>query len=180
MIPLSEYATVNEEASLSDAVKELIRAQREFGNSRYRHRAILVFNEEKRIVGKISQSDLIMALEPNYNRLNEQEVLSRAGLSRSLIKSMLKQQHLWDRPIEKLCENAATMKVKEIMHTPDADEIIEEDASLDEVIYRLIDGNRHSLLVISDQEIVGILRLSDVFALVSQVIMKSPEEGLES
>lgn len=179
MIPLSEYATVNEDATLSEAVKELIRAQGEFDNSRYRHRAILVFDKDRRVVGKISQLDVIMALEPNYLRVREQEVLSRSGLSAPLIRSMLKQHHLWDRPLATLCENAANQKVREIMHTPEEGDFIKEDSSLDEIIYRLIEGSRHSLLVVKDKDIVGILRLTDIFDLVSQEFIKHSETDRE-
>ncbi len=46
MVPLSEYATVSDDASLCDAIVALEKAQEEFDQTRYRHRAILVFDQE--------------------------------------------------------------------------------------------------------------------------------------
>ena len=47
MVPLSEYATVSEEATLYDAILALEKAQEEFNGFEYKHRAILVFNSGK-------------------------------------------------------------------------------------------------------------------------------------
>ncbi len=48
MVPLSEYATVSEDATLYEAVLSLERAQENFEDkhTRYRHRAILVLDQE--------------------------------------------------------------------------------------------------------------------------------------
>jgi CBS domain containing-hemolysin-like protein len=69
MVPLSEYATVPEAATLLEAVKALRKAQDEFGRNRYQHRAILVFDANNHFVGKLSQHDVIEALEPNYKSM---------------------------------------------------------------------------------------------------------------
>ena len=51
MVPLSEYATVSDAATLLDAVKSLKEAQAAFNQKRYRHRAILVIDKNNHIVG---------------------------------------------------------------------------------------------------------------------------------
>jgi CBS domain-containing protein len=168
MVPLSEYATVSEDATLLEAVMALKKAQAEFDQTRYRHRAILVLNKNNHVVGKLSQHDVIKALEPNYRKVQELKSLDRFGLSPELVKSMMEQYSLWDRPLESLCLTAAKEKVKEIMYTPEEGEYIEEDASLDAAIHRLVVGHHHSLLVTRGRDIVGILRLTDVFSLITQ------------
>ena len=55
MVPLSRYATVSEEATLGEAVKSLKMAQKEFDQTRDKHRAILITDKDNRIVGKLSQ-----------------------------------------------------------------------------------------------------------------------------
>jgi CBS domain-containing protein len=47
MVPLSEYATVSEDATLYDAVLSLEEAQEKFEDrhTRYRHRAILILDD---------------------------------------------------------------------------------------------------------------------------------------
>ena len=53
--------------------------------------------------------------------------------------------------------------VKDIMYTPTEGEYVEEKASLGEAIHQLVMGHHQSLLVTKEDEIVGILRLVDVF-----------------
>lgn len=172
MVPLAEYATVSEDATLSQAVMALNKAQEEFNHTRYRHRAILVLDKNNQVVGKLSQHDVIKALEPNYRRIQRLKSLDRFGINPELVKSMMEQYSLWDRPLESLCSNAAKEKVKEIMYTPTEGEYIEEDASLDAAIHRLVVGHHHSLLVTRGRDIVGILRLTDVFTLITQKLLE--------
>ena len=47
MVPLEEYATVHEDSSLADAVYALEKAQKAFDVSREKHRAILVYDNNK-------------------------------------------------------------------------------------------------------------------------------------
>ena len=93
-----------------------------------------------------------------------------------LIESILEQHNLWDGSIDQLCENAAKLKVKEIMYTPKQEEYISKDAPVALAIHQLVIGQHHSLLVMDEQKIVGILRLTDVFALVTQRMEKYGEE----
>jgi CBS domain containing-hemolysin-like protein len=74
------------------------------------------------------------------------------------------QYRLWDRPLTDICRKAADVKVADIMTTPSEGEIIEEDATLGQAIHLLVMGQHQSLLVLRKKEIIGILRLTDVFA----------------
>jgi CBS domain-containing protein len=167
MVPLKDYATVSENATLYDAVLALEAAQAEFDQSRYRHRAILVFNDENKIVGKISQLDLLKALEPKYSKILDTQALSRTGYSLDYIESLSK-SGLWSKPLDDICRKAAVQEVKSFMYTPKEGEFIREDAELNEAVHRLIVGQHHSLLVTKGNDIVGVLRLTDVFKLVCE------------
>jgi CBS domain-containing protein len=50
-----------------------------------------------------------------------------------------------------------------MMQTLAEGEYVDENATLDQAIHQLVMGNLASLLVTRGEEIVGILRLSDVF-----------------
>ncbi|MGC8719330.1 MAG: CBS domain-containing protein, partial [Thermodesulforhabdaceae bacterium] len=54
--------------------------------------------------------------------------------------------------------------------TPVEGEFVEIDASLNEAIHKFVIGQHQSLLVLDKGEIVGVLRLSDVFMEVAQMI----------
>jgi CBS domain-containing protein len=167
MVPLSEYATVSDEATLYDAILALEKAQEEFDQSRYRHRAILVFDKSNKIVGKISQVDALKALEPKYAELMPDTSARHLGFSNQYIQGMLDQFSLWASPMDDICEKAADRKVVDFMHTPSEGEYVRKDVSLDVAIHQLIVGHHQSLLVMDAAgEIVGVLRLTDAFAAV--------------
>jgi CBS domain-containing protein len=52
------------------------------------------------------------------------------------------------------------------MQTPTPGEYVSEDSSLDTAIHKLVAGTHLSLLVTRNEKIVGVLRISDVFAAV--------------
>jgi hypothetical protein len=59
------------------------------------------------------------------------------------------------------------------MYAPVKSEFVNEGTTLDEAIHRLIIGNHHSLLVTAAhaaRDIVGVLRLVDVFEFVSDAM----------
>ena len=56
------------------------------------------------------------------------------------------------------------------MHQPTEGEHVDEDATVDEAIHQLVLGRHQSLLVMRKRHIVGILRLTDVFAVVFHAI----------
>ena len=182
MVPLSEYATVSDDATLSDAIRALEKAQGEFDQTRYRHRAVLIYGKNNKIVGKLSQLDALKALEPKYKELQADGTSRHLGFSTKFIQGMLDQFSLWASPLEDICNRGADRKVKDFIYTPTAGEYVLEDASLDVAIHQLIIGHHQSLLVTDKSgEIVGVLRLSDVFAAVFHKLKEcGTKEGTSS
>jgi CBS domain-containing protein len=166
MVPLSEYATVTEDATLYEAVLSLEEAQEKFEekHARYRHRAILVLDKDGKVVGKISQLDVLRALEPKYQDMIQGEGSHRYGFTKNFMKSILEDYHLFASPLGDICRKAGEQNVKKFMYTPTEGEYVSHDASLDVAIHQLIMGHHQSLLVTHGEKIVGILRLTDVFA----------------
>jgi CBS domain-containing protein len=163
MVPIEEYATVSKEANLYEAVLALEKAQMAFDPSKHKHRAILVLDRGKNVVGKLVMLDILMALEPKYGELEAAGVLSRSGYSPEIIKSMLKDNFLWSEPFQFICSRASELKVSDCMEVPADGVYIDENATLDEAIHQLLTGRYQSLLVTREEKVVGILRLSDVF-----------------
>ena len=69
-----------------------------------------------------------------------------------------------------ICKKAATLKVKNFMHKPSEGEHLDEAATLNEAIHQLVIGQHQSLLITRKRHIVGILRLTDVFAAIFHAI----------
>ncbi|MFA4915916.1 MAG: CBS domain-containing protein [Syntrophales bacterium] len=164
MLPLSEYATVPAGSTLLDAVLALEKAQEAFNHHTYKHRAILILDKEKRVVGKLSQLDVLRALEPKEEDGESLMQLARFGFSRPFIRDIQKQKRLKGAPLKDLYTKAMSLKVEEFMQTPTEGEYVAHDASLDIAIHQLVRGDHLSLLVTREKDIVGILRLTDVFA----------------
>lgn len=164
MVLIEEYATVSRDANLYEAVIALEKAQIGFDTQKYKHRAILVLDENNKVVGKLSIFDILTALEPKYGKLEAEGILSHSGYNPEFVKSILQDNALWRDPLEFVCNRATKLKVSNFMETPEDGVFIRDDATLDEAIHQLVLQKHHSLLVTSGDEVVGILRLSDVFA----------------
>lgn len=172
MVPLERYATIHEDGHLIDAIDALEKAQKVFEESPYVHRAVLVYDDNNKIVGKLSQWDVIKNLEPKYERFGDIRSTSLSGLSPELIKSMMEKHNLWQADLDDLCNRIARKKVKDVMYKPAEGEKIEVDATMGEAMHSFIIGHHQSLLVTKDSEIVGVLRLTDVFKLLCERVKK--------
>ncbi|MGD8520406.1 MAG: CBS domain-containing protein [Desulfobacterales bacterium] len=170
MVPLKKYATVPQEATLREAVLALEKAQMTLDPSQHKHRAILVLDENGKVVSKITMKDILVALEPNYGKVEGGDVLERSGYSSDMIKDMLDNNVLWAEPIRFSCERAAKLKVNDFMRAPSEGEYIDQNATIGEATHQLIVQPYLSLLVTSDDAVVGVLRLSDVFTKVCEMI----------
>lgn len=175
MIPLSDYATISEDATLKDAIKEL-RAAREDTKYTRKHRALLVYNSNNDITGKISFRCIFKALEPKYSQFEHPENLSSLGLTRfgfneDFLTSLLDNYNLWDERLEELVQKAAELKVKSIMYKPTSKgEYVNEESSVAEAIHQFILGCHQSLLVLDGKQVTGVVRLVDLFDLVSDIV----------
>ncbi|MGD8836648.1 MAG: CBS domain-containing protein [Desulfobacteraceae bacterium] len=166
MVPLSEYATVAQGSTLFEAVMALEKAQEEFDHTKYRHRGILVLDKNKRVVGKINQVDVLRALEPRDDELNNLKELNRFNFSPKFVRNLYKQRRLQGAPLDELCTTAVKMNVDDCMQNFEEGEYIDQEATLDMAIQHLVLENLLSVMVTHNKEIVGILRLADVFAAV--------------
>ena len=166
MVPLSEYATVPEGSTLFEAVLALEKAQEEFDHTKYKHRGVLILNKKKRVIGKLGQLDVLRALEPKEEDANEINELSQLGFSSNFVRKLRTQRRMTAAPLKDLCSQASKLKVEDFMQTPSEGEFIEQEASLEMAVMQLVTGRHLSLLVTRDQEIIGILRMTDAFAAV--------------
>lgn len=171
MVPLSAYAMVDSEATLFEAILALDRAQAAFDQSRYPHRAVLVLDQNQTVVGKISQFDILRALEPRYAEIGSPDTVSGAVFSPKFMQSMLAKYDLWQEPLEDICRRAGQLKASNFMTSFSQGEYIEERLLLREAIHQVVMGRYHSLLVVGKNgKISGLLRLTDLFQEISQAV----------
>ena len=176
MIPISDYANVSEEDSVVHAIKTLKKAQND-PKHKYKHRAVLVYDNNKHIAGKMSMFDILRALEPKYRKFEHTDNtgrigLSRFGLSHEFLNSLKETFSLWDETLDELVKKASKLQVKEVMYTPTKGEYVDEDTPVAEAVHQFILGCHQSLLVLKNNKVVGVIRLIDIFNLVSEILVQ--------
>lgn len=173
MVPISEYATVPKGSTLFEAVLALERAQEAYDQSKYRHRAVLIMDSDNRVVGKLSQFNVLQSLVSGNRQMEKIEQISQFGFSSGFISSLQEQRRMKGRSLKEICSDPAKMMVEDFMNYPSEDEYIDVDASLEMAIHQLSKGPYLSLMVLEGNETIGILRLSDVFGAIFHAMKES-------
>jgi hypothetical protein len=163
MVPLHEYTTISEDATLQEAALALEGARERFDVKDCGHRAVIVLEKTGRVIGKLSLLDVLRCLEPKYAELGDLKRISGYGLNVEFLKSMIERYDLWKAPLDEICRKAARMRVGDITGPPLADEIIDFEASINQAAHQLIIGHHQLLMATSKGEIVGVLLLTDMF-----------------
>ncbi len=163
MVPVEEYVVISEDATIFEAVCALEEGRLKYDTRGYKHRAVLVQDRSGTIVAKLSQWDVLRSLEPKYNQIGDLKKFSGFGLSAEFLRYILEGYELWQRPLDDLCRKASDLRVGDLVSSPEEGELIEAETSLNQAVHQLIMGRHQSLLVKSKGQVVGILRLSDVF-----------------
>ena len=176
MVPISEYATVPEGSTVLEAVAALEKAQEVFAHTRYSHRAVLILGKDNRVVGKLSQFDFLRSLEPEGVHAGSLTDIDKFGFSAKAAALQREQYRLQEIPLEDIFQDAAKLKVEEFMQTPSESEYVDAKTSLHTAIHQMITDPNLSLLVLEKKEIVGVLRLSDIFGAGFHTIKKSVED----
>ncbi|BEQ15027.1 CBS domain-containing protein [Desulfoferula mesophila] len=162
MVPLEEYATVNQSATLFEAVQALERSWQKGRASKFKHRAVLVLDDKGYVVGKVSHWDLLQAMEPKYRKIADFDRLTHFGLNPAFMKSMVDKEMLWDDPWDLLCARASNILVENAMRPLSEDDFIDEESTLAHATHILVMGRKLSVLVRRGDKVVGVLRIVDV------------------
>jgi CBS domain containing-hemolysin-like protein len=177
MVLKDKYATISADATLRDAALALYEAQLKeltMDPTRHRDRAVLVIDAHGEVYGKLAMLDVLRGLESRYDRVEGSRASSRAasriGSARYVIESMGRDIGLWNKPLTNLVEKASSVKVRQLVPSIAAGESVEEDASIDVALHQLIMGRFQSLFVTRNGNIVGILRLTDVYEEISKLL----------
>jgi len=167
MVPLGEYAQIDESKTLFEAVMALRTLQKEKkGNV---HTSLLIVTQNGEIASMLTILDIFRFMEPRYKDVEEID-LSRFGFQPNFVESMLESYDLWANPLEDICRKTSQVILKDIEQELIPRSVIDADTTLDTAVHRMIVGNKHSLLVKKEGKFVGVLRSYDIFGKVCEAI----------
>lgn len=169
MVPIEMYPTIQKGASMLDAIVLLHEAVKKAPPNIPPFRAVLVLDDEKKVIGKVGHFAILKGLEPKYKDLFDVEKLSRINLSPAFIETLFEKFSLWhELPID-LCTVASQIKVEDIMQP--IEESVDEEETLPMVMHKIIMWQCLSVLVKRGNEVVGILRTSDLINEIENCIL---------
>ena len=163
MVPISDYVTIREDATMAEAIRALESEKKRYGDAPYRHQSLVVIDANRNVVGRLSQVDMMHALEPRYSELGDARWIGRSVLSKKVLKTLREEFQLWEQPLEEMCRAMGTTKVKDFMQEPTEGEFVSETDTMNVAMHRIVMGRHHSLLVTRERQIIGILRSTDLF-----------------
>ena len=147
------------------------------------HATLLVLDKENLVVGKLSPTEIVRNMDQIYHSQQGSEAIAHtaaSGLTPALLQSLTQNSPLRCESFEQICQNVLGLKVKDCMVLPQSNECVLESDRLEEAIHKLAMGAHQSLLVTSQERIVGLLRLCDVFQGLTQESARSDRYGLKS
>jgi CBS domain-containing protein len=177
MLSLTDVPAVSADATLADAVRTLREAQATRPDGRPPYRLVLVHDRAGRVAGKLGHFAFLAALQPGATASPEYGALDRAGVPLDLIDSLTRHMRLLHGDFGDCCRRAAALKVSDAMQPVTVS--VEVTANLSEGVSALLAAGSQSILVRRGSEIVGVLRLADVFNVVADEILRQADAGDE-
>lgn len=173
MVPLEHCATVGQEMTIGQAILVLEKSQDNESASGTcsrlpctGYRALLVLDDESRVVGKLGLTDIVLDLDPHYLGHGSFRAIAHtatAGLSPALLTSLVQWDSLWSESFEDRLRKVLKLKVKNCMCGATSEERVLESDPLQVAIHKLAVGYHQSLLVTGNGGVAGILALRDIY-----------------
>jgi CBS domain-containing protein len=157
MIPLEDYPRIPQWFTLRQAVAIVRESTIKYAGV-YKPRAVLVFGKDHRLAGILTIRGLLKSLELDF--LQGKVPIFAAATMDDLLGPDLR--HRAERP------------VSEVMSPIKAS--VQADASLVEALFAIIKENVGTMPVLEDDQVVGMVRLTELFLEISQAILEKTNE----
>lgn len=169
MIPLPDYVTINETATVYDVFHVL---EKNKSDGRHAHRDVIVVDANGKFKGNVTMLDIFKSLEPNYKRLFEN--YEGKTLTKDYVINAMRDFNLWLEPMKNICERSANIKVSDIMHVPSKNEYLQENDSLEKALHEYVMGAHQPLIVKNGDTVTGVLRFGDLFEVIRERMLACP------
>lgn len=161
MVPVDHFPRISSGASFYEALVALEDAQKKYLAGENTQRIMLVEDTNGNVFGKLSPIDMIRGLE-NYDHVEVEKTISRFGLE-YVKKPMEDEYRLWQTPFKDLCRKAADVRIEDFIKPPGEGQTVNIDDPLARAFDCFVIGRHDSLFVLDGEQIVGLLRFSDVY-----------------
>ncbi len=162
MVPVDSFPKISVNAGFYDALQALENAHNEYVSGESGERILLVENENGKIIGKLSPMDLLRGLETNYTRADSEKVLTSYGYA-NIWKSFQEDYNLWETPFRDLCRKATQVHLKSFLKGPSEGQTVGMHDPLAKCFHRFVMNRHDALFVVEGDQIVGLLKFSDVY-----------------
>ena len=170
MIPISRYVTVKKTDTLIDVLQALDNSRK--SEAEHAHRDAIVVDDAGEFAGKVTMIDIFRALEPNYRKVDEKS--SMGALTKLFVDKAVKDFNLWMEPMQDVCGRGAHKYVHEVMHVPEAVDLVKEGDSIELALHKFVMGVHQPLIVKEGDAVTGVLRFGDVFEVTRKAMLSCP------
>ncbi len=157
MVTIEEYPHISYWFTLRQAVEKLEESTLEAHGKSSLPRALLVFDEQKRLLGIVRRRDILRGLEPKFLRtmsIHHRRELFNIEIDANLVDlSMGKIAHEM--------QTQAETPISEVMQPIVA--TVRHDDHLAKIIYKMLNRDVNLLPILKDDKIIGVIRSVDVF-----------------
>lgn len=157
MVPIEMYPHISYWSTLRQAVEKLEETTLESHGKKSLPRALLVFDEQDRLLGIVRRRDILRGLEPKF--LRTMSIHHRKELFNIEVDANLVDLSTGD--IAKAMHTQAETPVAEVMKPIVA--TVRHDDHLAKVIYKMLSRDVNLLPVLKEERIIGVVRSVDVF-----------------
>ncbi len=163
MKPTNKFPMIPDTATFAAAVLALEKAQDDYMTGKRECRTLLVYDQNDKIVGKLTPIDVVRGLEPQYESVMSPDVHPFMRNVQHVLDTMRERAVLWSKPIDDLCASAQNVRIKDFIQAPLPSQIVQAEESLNLALHHFVAARHDTLFVLDGKKLVGMLRFSDVY-----------------
>ena len=164
MVKITEYPHIPYWMSVRDAIAMIHSAYDETAGLG-EHRMVLVFDEKYQLQGVLTLKDLLAGIEPRFLRKDEKSAYQ--GLSD---KDYVSLSALVEGTFSANCKEEAKKPVRDVMTPIRA--TLQLNDSMAKAAFVMLQANVSLVPVMDGDKVAGVLRMSDVFNVLTKVVLE--------
>jgi len=159
LIPIDKYPHIGQDQTLQEAVEALQSMRWGVHENLLRFSELLVLNADNQVVGRLTVQDILAAMEPRLLKLDQDPIFKGGKIDSPNLAI------LWEQSFFKQCKTYNAKKVGEVM-SPIAT-VLKTSQHILVALHTMLHNNETHLPVLAGDEVIGVLRLEEVFTVIT-------------